>query len=783
MSIQKLQLRTQLSILPLFFAGVLLAAAPFSPLLSQQSEDEATDAAEDTAEEAEPFFLTTNVTATLSAVDVFDIPMSVSVIEKLDQKPVNNAADLLLTEPGVDVNGVGANQSRPVIRGQRGLRVLFLEDGLSLNNPRRQADFGEITGLSDLDQMERVEVVRGPSSVLYGSGAIGGVLNMIPARPKAGDGTSFKASAHLRSSSADEQEKVSGALAGNVEKFAYQLQASTREAEDWEAAKGTFGNITLEEEATVFDSGVEDDHLALDLSYQVTDQQVLSLRSTRYSAGEFGFGFVDPALIDPSFDGTQTRIFYPYQDFDRTVLGWSGGGMMGGALNTFDLRLYTQSNERELAFDADINIGPVFPGAPASGLTIDTLNYTDLDTDGLRFSGSRGLGDNSLLTFGVDWVEDTLLNTDTSTTTTTFRFPFPPSLIGVIPGFTCVDFAPPFECSFPDTDDVANTPNSTNEALGLFVQNEFRPSDNFTAIAGVRYQEVDTSADFTPGLDTSGLDFSDDQTVGSLNLLYRLTDSFELVGSYGTAFRAPSIVERLFNGITPEGSGYQILNPGLESETSDYWDVGIKTRKGRGYFDAVFFRNEIDDGIIQNFLSPAEIATLPADLQELIQRNGIRFVVQQRNIDETIVEGFELSGAYRFRNGLSLGGNYTYLDSERRDSLNPPTGDTPSDKLNFYARYQKGRFNVEYRLRYNGEENAVLSEGDPIPPVGDTLPSFTLHGLSAFVELDSSQQVSHQIGLAIQNLTDELYAEFTNISQFRPQPKRNFVLSYRLRFR
>ena len=60
---------------------------------------------------------------------------------------------------------------------------------------------------------------------------------------------------------------------------------------------------------------------------------------------------------------------------------------------------------------------------------------------------------------------------------------------------------------------------------------------------------------------------------------------------------------------------------------------------------------------------------------------------------------------------------------------------------------------------------------------------FTLHGLSAFVELDSSQQVSHQIGLAIQNLTDELYAEFTNISQFRPQPKRNFVLTYRLRFR
>ena len=64
-----------------------------------------------------------------------------------------------------------------------GLRVLFLENGLRINNPRRQTDFGEITGLVDLESVSTIEVVRGPASVLYGSDAIGGVLNLISADP------------------------------------------------------------------------------------------------------------------------------------------------------------------------------------------------------------------------------------------------------------------------------------------------------------------------------------------------------------------------------------------------------------------------------------------------------------------------------------------------------------------------------------------------------------------------------------------------------------------------
>ena len=91
----------------------------------------------------ESFFESTTVTATVKETDVFDIATPVAVIpaEVIEQKMPENPVDMFREQPGVDVNGVGPNQPRPIIRGQRGLRVLFMENGLRLNNARRQTDF------------------------------------------------------------------------------------------------------------------------------------------------------------------------------------------------------------------------------------------------------------------------------------------------------------------------------------------------------------------------------------------------------------------------------------------------------------------------------------------------------------------------------------------------------------------------------------------------------------------------------------------------------------------
>ena len=169
---------------------------------------------------AASYYDETTVTVTGNEIDTFEVAQPVVVLdaETIDRRQPDSATDLLRDQVGVDVNGVGPNQSRPIIRGQRGLRVLFLENGLRMNNARRQTDFGEIPGLVDIESVEAVEVVRGPASVLYGTDAIGGVLNLVTHEPSWADRT--HGGLRLLGSTAGDQLKATGSVAGSAERFA-----------------------------------------------------------------------------------------------------------------------------------------------------------------------------------------------------------------------------------------------------------------------------------------------------------------------------------------------------------------------------------------------------------------------------------------------------------------------------------------------------------------------------------------------------------------------------------
>jgi hemoglobin/transferrin/lactoferrin receptor protein len=715
------------------------------------------------------YFTSVTVTATGSEIEAFEVATPVSVIDKdeIERKTPNNAADLLRDLPGVDVNGIGPNQVRPIIRGNRGLRVLFLADGLRMNNARRQTDFGEITGLVDIESVEAVEVVRGPASVLYGSDAIGGVLNLVSRKPPKRVGDPIGGSIGVRYGSAAEAQQVTGELFARYDKFYFDIGYTFRDAEDYEAAEGTFGDIRLSDPVTVIDTGLQDDSITGVLGYEFSNNHELYLRWNRYRADQTGFGFVEPSEIGEG-DDFRIRILYPFQDFDRYTLGYVGSALDSALADTIEVQTYFQNNERELVNDIDINIGPIFPGAPDSSVEADTRGFTELETFGMRTEVVKLAGSRHALTYGAEFFEDDSFNTDSSVTTTTIRFPFPP--------FEDVDVS---------TDDVANAPNAKNTSYGAFLQDEIRATDRLKLTLGARYQTVETSAEPTPGWDVSGLDFDDDQLIGSINASYAIRDYLKLVGGVGTAFRAPSIIERLFNGPTPEGAGFQLLNPDLESERSENIDLGIKYQRRNAYFEAFVYQNDINDGIIQYFLSDDEIAALPPDIQDDIDALGPgAFVVQQRNIDRLRYQGIELGFGYRTDYGLTFGGNYTYLDVERRDSENPPTGEAPGDKASAFVRYEKpgGRYWIEYRGRYNGSEPSTVDPNEPLPAIGAEIPSFSVHDIGAGFRLFDAGSTSHILTLRVENVTDELYAEFSNASFFRPQPKRNFVAGYRVEF-
>jgi hemoglobin/transferrin/lactoferrin receptor protein len=712
------------------------------------------------------FFAETTVTATGSERNVFDIATPVTVIrqEKIEQKTAENPADLLREQPGVDVNGVGPNQIRPVIRGQRGLRVLFLEDGLRLNNPRRQTDFGEIGGLVDLHNVASIEVVRGPASVLYGSDAIGGVMNAVSGEPRFRSFSNLGGYVEGRHSSAGDLANVSAGLDAKVGRFTFQLGGTRRQSENYSVPAGRFGDIDLGESARVLDTGIKDSTAWGSLTYTPAPAHTLRLRLNRYRAEEAGFGYL-PAEQYGATEETKVRILYPTQSFDRATLSYSGSVQRIWADST-NVQLYYQSNARELANDIDIDIGPVAPGFPHSSVVAKTLNYSDLDTLGFRADAVKVLGNGRhIVTYGLEAARDDSFNTDFSTTTTTIRTPY-----GNRDTIT--------------TDSVANAPNATNTTYGLFAQDEVSIGRKLSVTTGVRFNSVETIAEKTPNWNVDGLGFSDRTFVGALSAKYQLNPSINLLASWGRGFRAPNIIERLFNGATPEGSGYQLLNMALDSETSDNFDLGLKYARANAFMEAVAFRNNIHGGIIQAYLSPEEIAQLDPDTQAAIAASHAQFVVQQRNTARLRYDGVEVALGWRTGRGIVIGGNYTWIDGVRIDAANPPTGDSYSNKAFVYARYEPahGRYWAEYHVRRNGKVDANLEPNAPVPPVGSTLPSFTVHGIGAGARLFQYRGVANEVTVWIENLTDELYAEFSNATFFRPEPGRTAKISYRVTF-
>jgi len=757
------------------FRSTLLALLLLLPLTAvaddapaKPANPKTADATNPNAEPATPsFFAETTVTATGSKRDIFEIATPVTVIraETIEQKSPQNAAELLREQPGVDINGVGPNQGRPVIRGQRGLRVLFLENGLRLNNPRRQTDFGEVTGLVDLNSVATIEVVRGPASVLYGTDAIGGVLNLVSKEPSFPGKSNFTGFVEGRYSNTGSLTSGSAGMNARFGALTMQLGGTKRQVDDYDVPSGTFGAIRLQNSTAVLDSGVRDSTVWGNLSYAASDRDKIGFRFNRYRAGQAGFGYV-PANLYGVTEDVKIRIIYPSQDFDRYMLSYFGSPLDRAWADSANVQVYYQRNARQLANDIDIDIGPVGPGFPHSTVHADTLNHSDVQTVGFRSDAVKIFGNGRhIVTYGLEGTRDHSDNTDASLTTTTIRTPHG--------NFVSAE-----------TDTLANAPNATNLSYGVFAQDEVSLTSKLRMTAGLRYHNVKTDAIATPGWNVSGLGFSDRNVVGALTTTYQITGYMNFLASYGRGFRAPNIIERLFNGPTPEGSGYQLLNPTLKSETSNNFDLGLKYRRWDAFLEAVAFRNDISGGIIQAFLSPAEIAQLDAATQAAIKKSGAQFTVQDRNTERLRYQGVELALGWHSHHGITLGGNYTWIDGNRIDSINPPTGDSYANKVYAYARYepQASRYWMEYHVRHNGATEANIDPNEPVPPVGRTLPSFTVHGAGAGVRLFETAGFSNEVNLWVENLTNQLYAEFSNATFFRPEPGRTAKVSYRVKF-
>ena len=194
-------------------------------------------------------------------------PASVLRGDELRRRQGSSLGDTLDREPGVQSGGMGPGASRPVIRGLDAPRVRVLDNGSGTM---------DVSGISP-DHMpavetlgaSQIEILRGPATLLYGGGAIGGLVNVVSKRIPVDRLTGFSGAAELRYGGAGSQGTGALDLNGGQSGFSWHADAFNRHARDYRGARGTVANSFVESRGAGFGASLIGDRGFLGASVQM----------------------------------------------------------------------------------------------------------------------------------------------------------------------------------------------------------------------------------------------------------------------------------------------------------------------------------------------------------------------------------------------------------------------------------------------------------------------------------------------------------------------------------
>ncbi|MBO9552688.1 TonB-dependent receptor [Pseudomonas sp.] len=609
------------------------------------------------------------VSATRSAQDVSQVPSTVSVQtrEQLDRQNVNNIQELVRYEPGVSVGGTGQRSGLNGynIRGIDGERVLTQVDGVSIPDSFFYGPYAQTQrNYVDPEIVKRVEILRGPASVLYGSNAIGGAVSYFTLDPDDIIKPGKDVGARLKTgySSADESWLTSATVAGRTGDFDGLLHLSQRNGHETESY-GSHGGTGLSR----------------------TEANPEDVRTTNVLA-KLGWNYADDARLGLTYERYK-------DDRDQNILSAVGGPFTNGA----GLGMYRSRTGNDTVTRERFGINHEFG---LDSLVADhvkwSLNYqiakTDQSTEEVYFPFSRTVLRTRDTTYkDRQWVFDAQLDKAFSIGATDHLLTYGTTLkhekvTGSRSGTgTCLAVGGACraigQVSTSDAQAlVSDFPDPTVNTYSLFVQDEIR-WNNWTFMPGARYDytrmEPKFTEEFLRGIQGSGtapssLDDSDKKwhrVSPKFGLTYAFNDNYTWYGQYAEGFRTPT-AKSMYGRFDNPTLGYSVQgNPGLEPEKSKSYETGLRGNFDAGNFDVAVFYNKYRDFIDEDAVQSANLGT----------------TFQANNIKHATINGAEVKGRLNLDHfgapqGLYTQGSIAYAHGRNDDngqplnSVNPLTG-------------------------------------------------------------------------------------------------------------
>ena len=611
------------------------------------------------------------ITGSRTEEPAFEVPQSISTItrKKIVENNYRTTPEALADTAGVLVQKTAHGQGSPFIRGLTGKQVLILVDGVRLNNSTFRFGPNQYLATIDPSSIERIEVVRGPGSVLYGSDALGGVINIITRKrmdyylP-----TAQNSELNLAYGSADNEQTVRIATEGNVDNMGYWLGADARNFDDLRGG----GDV-----GTQFYTGYDEYHANATLSILPDENQRLDLiiQFTRQK---------DVPRTDKFINSNERRIFNP-QERRFLSLQWHDSGIKNTAMDhlraSINYQLQHEALERQKFTSTTIK------------------NYDDkISSTSLLLQADKTLNTKNILSYGLehyrDRVKSTRVDSDTGTGISTLM--------------------------------RGNFPNGSKYSMtGVYLQNEYSFSNLSTITAGIRFSSNNAQTTLS-GFGNLGETY--ENITGSLRWSSEVKDGLRLFTGISQGFRAPNLDDIAVLKSTNEGE--DVPSPGLKSEESINYEAGLKLNRADWAGTLTTFYSDYTN-LIDRRPGTYQGLSFIDDNGNSIQDTGEDNVVQKFNVGDATIYGIELDGQFTFNDDWSGFGNISWAYGLNKTN-SEPLSRIPPAKLMLGARWKvKGSpWWLEPTAELNSKQERLSARdiSDPRIPSGGT-PGYSLLNL------------------------------------------------------
>ena len=665
------------------------------------------------------------VSATRSEKKLLDTAASVSVItdKDLNKMQINNLDEAFVKIPGVYVgrlSGIGSTTSQTVMRGVNAANsVAVLVDGVQVNDSYN----GSVTWSAiPVDMVKRVEVLRGPASVLYGGNALAGVINIIT---KDVDKTSVNLKLSYGSNNTQNHSLY---VAGKAsDKLDFNVNYEKKKTDGYITDPVLSSKAVFGAETTTTNTGAKRWIIGNKGKRQWDENTVV-----------VGFKYHFDESKSLALDFTKNEYEYSYS----APTSYFGDDIIKKAGTYFSTPGEKASNKYNMTYNDSENGWKAVVGYSDQYKQHDTSisKATDSSKPNTRFSfdlqKNQTISANNNAVFGLNYRKDEM-------------------------DATVYKLADKFNSDSKIA--VDSMASGTNKSFSAYVMDEHKFSDRWTATAGLRYDKWSTDGRILLPNKTEAINYDEstyDNWSPSLSVMYKPEADSSVYLSWGKAFEAPSLY-RMYSS-SYSSNVYNIANPNLKPQKAETFELGYKKDL--------------------NNKSAIGVSVYDTKYKGLLYKNSLGVVdgmnaTCYQNAGEAEAKGFELELNHNFDDKWSAFLNYTYQNPVIKKALKATEKDKyvtaiPKEVFRAGVTYSDDKWSGMLTGEYISKRFSKTDNSDTVNGVyGSYDPYFIMN-----MDISYSFNKNYTLTASVNNILDR---DFFN---YYYQPGRTYSVELNYRF-